>query len=390
MQLGVMISQHVSNMSSVMQPHPSRMQITLEVVDHQSGNPLAVRNQRGSRYFAFASPVPMDQRLMGMPQHAYTNPVFQHAELAGHPPYHHGTTPVGSAWNPPPPPSRFAVSFQQVQNPPAPPMVHNPVFSDHHDGVGSGMSYAPYRNVSEDTVLRHTVMDPKINVEASSIPNFSTQMSGHIATQINLWLSSLVDPMQGIEFAYYSHMVVIEKMCPGATMWFEHTVSNLGMEVRSGVGETLNAIKALRSRVFDVLGNVVDRVREDSAYPKKQLQFLEAWLQVVIKELCKPDAKELSIWAQGMIMGKHNLLSHSVPAHEDPMTFFKRVGQTFTIFTTHSPKAFRAELHKASVQDVFISGLPDYLQSVAEDTMRRVGVLHHSEDIVNVFLVQDT
>ncbi|GAX73355.1 hypothetical protein CEUSTIGMA_g808.t1 [Chlamydomonas eustigma] len=385
MQPGAMIPQHVSNMS-VMQPHPSGMQITPEVVDHQSGNPLAVRNQRGSRSFAFAAPVPMEQPLMSMPQHAYTNPVFQHAEFTGYPPYHQGTAPVGHTRNLPPPPSRSAVSFQQVQNPPAPPMAHNTLFSDHHDGFGSGTRYD--RNVSEDTVLRHAVMDPKVNVEASSIPNFSTQMSGHIATQINLWLSSLVDLMQGVEFAY-SHMEVIERMCPGANVWFDHIVSIVGMDVRSGVGETLNAIKALRSQVFDLLGNAVDRVREDYAYPKKQLQFLEAWLQVVIKELCKPDAKELSIWAQGMIMGKHNMLSHSVPAHEDPMTFFKRVGQTFTIFTTHSPKAFRAELHRASVQDVFISGLPDYLQRVAEDTMRRVGVLHHSEDIVNAFLVQD-
>ncbi|GAX74320.1 hypothetical protein CEUSTIGMA_g1769.t1 [Chlamydomonas eustigma] len=351
MQPGAMNPQNVSNMS-VMQPHPSGMQITPEVVDHQSGNPLAVRNQRGSRSFAFAAPVPMEQPLMSMPQHAYTNPVFQHAEFTGYPPYHQGTAPVGPTWNPPPPPSRSAVSFQQIQNPPAPPMVHNPVFSDLHDNFVFGMRFSPDRN-------------------------------------INLWLSSLVDPMQGVEFAY-AHMEVIEKMCPGATVWFEHTVSNLGMEVRSGVGETLNAIKALRSRVFDALGNAVDRVREDSAYPKKQLQFLEAWLQVVIKELCKPDAKELSIWAQGMIMGKHNLLSHNVPTHEDPMTFFKRVGQTFTIFTTHSPKAFRAELHRASLQDVFISGLPDYLKRVAEDTMRRVGVLHHSEDIVNAFLVKDT
>ncbi|GAX86478.1 hypothetical protein CEUSTIGMA_g13887.t1 [Chlamydomonas eustigma] len=411
MQPGAMIPQHVSNMS-VMQPHSSGMQITPEVVDHQSGNPLSVRNQRGSRSFAFAAPVPMEQSLMSMPQHAYTNPVFQHAEFTGYPPYHQGTASVGPTLNPPPPPSRSTVSFQQVQNPPAPPMAHNPLFSDHHDGFGSGTRYAPDRNVSEE-MLRHAIMDPKVNVEASSIPNFSTQMSGlvtvlpyvqkmrkyivanlhkltgHIATQINLWLSSLVDPMQGVEFAY-SHMEVIERMCPGANAWFDHIVSNLGMDVRSGVGETLNAIKALRSRVFDSLGNAVDRVREDYAYPKKQLQFLEAWLQVVIKELCKPDAKELSIWAQGMIMGKHNLLSHSVPAHEDPMTFFKRVGQTFTVFTTHSPKAFRAELHRASVQDVFISGLPDYLQRVAEDTMRRVGVLHHSEDIVNAFLVQDT
>ncbi|GAX83930.1 hypothetical protein CEUSTIGMA_g11354.t1 [Chlamydomonas eustigma] len=429
MQPGAMIPQHVSNMS-VMQPHPSGMQITPEVVDHQSGNPLAVRNQRGTRSFAFTAPVPLDQSLMGMPQHALTNPMFQPVEfVAGHHSYHNGTDPASHtsyglhhnpvfqptefAGYPPPPPSRSAVSFQQVQNPPAPPMAHNPLFSNHHDGFGSGTRYAPDRNVSEDTVLRHAVMDPKVNVEASSIPNFSTQMSGlvtvlpyvqkmrkyivanlhkltgHIATQINLWLSSLVDPMQGVEFAY-SHMEVIERMCPGATAWFDHIVSNLGMDVRSGVGETLNAIKALRSRVFDSLGNAVDRVKEDYAYPKKQLQFLEAWLQVVIKELCKPDAKELSIWARGMIMGKHNLLSHSVPAHEDPMTFFKRVGQTFTIFTTHSPKAFRAELHRASVQDVFISGLPDYLQRVAEDTMRRVGVLHHSEDIVNAFLVQDT
>ncbi|GAX81551.1 hypothetical protein CEUSTIGMA_g8979.t1 [Chlamydomonas eustigma] len=388
MQPGAIIPQHVSNMS-VMQPHPSGMQITPEVVDHQSGNPLSVRNQRGTRSFAFTAPVPLDQSLMGMPQHAFTNPMFQPVEfVAGHHPYHQGTAPVGPTWNPPPPPSRSTVSFQEVQNPLAPPMAHNPLFSDHHDGFGSGTRYAPDRNVSEE-MLRHAIMDPKVNVEASSIPNFSTQMSGHIATQINLWLSSLVDPMQGVEFAY-SHMEVIERMCPGATAWFDHIVSNLGMDVRSGVGETLNAIKALRSRVFDSLGNAVDRVREDYAYPKKQLQFLEAWLQVVIKELCKPDAKELSIWAQGMIMGKHNLLSHSVPAHEDPMTFFKRVGQTFTIFTTHSPKAFRAELHRASVQDVFISGLPDYLQTVAEDTMRRVGVLHHSEDIVNAFLVQDT
>ncbi|GAX86400.1 hypothetical protein CEUSTIGMA_g13810.t1, partial [Chlamydomonas eustigma] len=409
----VSLSYHTAGPDAgVGQPHTSGMQITPEVVDHQSGNPLSVRNQRGSRSFAFAAPVPMEQPLMSMPQHAYTNPVFQHAEFTCYPPYHQGTSPVGPTWNPPPPPSRSTVSFQQVQNPPAPPMAHNPLFSDHHDGFGSGTRYVPDRNVSEE-MLRHAIMDPKVNVEASSIPNFSTQMSGlvtvlpyvqkmrkyivanlhkltgHIATQINLWLSSLVDPMQGVEFAY-SHMEVIERMCPGATAWFDHIVSNLGMDVRSGVGETLNAIKALRSRVFDSLGNAVDRVREDYAYPKKQLQFLEAWLQVVIKELCKPDAKELSIWAQGMIMGKHNLLSHSVPAHEDPMTFFKRVGQTFTIFTTHSPKAFRAELHRASVQDVFISGLPDYLQRVAEDTMRRVGVLHHSEDIVNAFLVQDT
>ncbi|GAX83982.1 hypothetical protein CEUSTIGMA_g11407.t1 [Chlamydomonas eustigma] len=387
MQPGAIIPQHVSNMS-VMQPHPSGMQITPEVVDHQSGNPLSVRNERGSRSFAFAAPFPMEQPLMSMPQHAYTNPVFQHAEFTGYPPYHQGTAPVGPTWNPPPPPSRSTVSFQQVQNPHAPPMAHNPLFSDHQ----CSLTIAPYRNVSEE-MLRHAIMDPKVNVEASSIPNFSTQMlglvtvlpyvqkmrkyivanlhklTGHIATQINLWLSSLVDPMQGVEFAY-SHMEVIERMCPDATAWFDHIVSNLGMDVRSGVGETLNAIKALRSRVFDSLGNAVDRV--------------------VIKELCKPDAKELSIWAQGMIMGKHNLLSHSVPAHEDPMTFFKRVGQTFTIFTTHSPKAFRAELHRASVQDVFISGLPEYLQRVAEDTMRRVGVLHHSEDIVNAFLVQDT
>ncbi|GAX77175.1 hypothetical protein CEUSTIGMA_g4620.t1 [Chlamydomonas eustigma] len=230
------------------------MQITPEVVDHQSGNPLAVRNQRGSRSFAFAALVPMEQPLMSMPQHAYTNPVFQHVEFASYPPYHQRTARVGPTWNPPPPP-RSVVSFQHVQNPTAPPTVHNPVFSDHHDGFGSGMRFPHDRNVSEDTVLRHTVMDPKINVEASSIPNFSTQMSGlvtvlpyvqkmrkyivanlhkltgHIATQLNLCLSSLVEPMQGVEFAY-SHMEVIERMGPSASAWFDHIVSNLGMEVR--------------------------------------------------------------------------------------------------------------------------------------------------------------
>ncbi|GAX76588.1 hypothetical protein CEUSTIGMA_g4034.t1 [Chlamydomonas eustigma] len=273
-------------------------------------------------------------------------------------------------------------------------MPYNHVFFDHHDGFGSGRTrYAFDHNMS-----RLVTVLPYVQKMRKYIVANLHKLTGHIATQINLWLSSLVDPMQGVEFAYYSHMEVIEKMCLGATAWFDHIVSNLGMEVRSGAGEILNAIKALWSRVLDALGNVVDRVRKDSAYPKKQIQFLEAWLQVVIKELCKPDDKELSIWAQGMIMGKHNLLSHNVPTlptHEDPMTFFKRVGQTFTIFTiTHSPKAFRAELaelHRASMQDVFISGLPDYyLQSVAEDTMRKVGVLHHLEDIVNAFLVQDT
>ncbi|GAX85045.1 hypothetical protein CEUSTIGMA_g12465.t1 [Chlamydomonas eustigma] len=130
------------------------------------------------------------------------------------------------------------------------------------------------------------------------------------------------------------------------------------MEVRSGVGETLNAIKALRSRVFDALGNDVDRVREDSAYPKKQLQFLEAWLQVVIKELCKPDAKELSIWAQGMIMGKHNLLSHSsVPAHEDPMTFFKRDTQnSYEHVLRHETKETMHKQAARMLPTAYISG----------------------------------
>ncbi|GAX80440.1 hypothetical protein CEUSTIGMA_g7879.t1 [Chlamydomonas eustigma] len=202
MQPGAMIPQHMSNMS-VIQPHPSGMQITPEVVDHQSGNPLAVRNQRGSRSFAFEAPVPMKQPLMSMPQHAYTNPVFKHAEFTGYPPYHQGTTPVGPTWNPPPPPSRSTVSFQQVQNPPAPPMVHNSVFSDHHDGFGSGMRFPPVRNMSGLVTVLPYVQKMRKYIAANL-----HKLTGHIATQINLWLSSLVDPMQGVEFAY-SHMEVI-------------------------------------------------------------------------------------------------------------------------------------------------------------------------------------